>query len=81
MDRLCNECFKTIKMSRRFSRLIREYERIYRGILSWIKIVVKIMCVRGIWYTGHQYCAENQYHQGLKVLKSGNYRITPKKPL
>jgi transposase-like protein len=56
-------------------------ERTYRGTLSWIKNAINIMPVRGIGIRDISVVLQISITKALKVLKSGNYQIHPKKTI
>ncbi|MHB9294241.1 putative IS1 family transposase ISPa14 [Hollandina sp. SP2] len=60
-------------------QFISEQERTYRGTLSWINHVIKIMLVRGIGIGDISTVLQISITKGLNVLKSGKYQIKPKK--
>jgi transposase-like protein len=68
---LCKDCGR---------QFISDHERAYKGTLSWVKNMIKIMLVRGIGIRDIGVILEVSIGTVLKVLKSTKYKIRPKKP-
>jgi transposase-like protein len=59
-------------------QFIGDYQMTYRGCLSWVVAMVKIMLVRGIGIRDISTVLGVSITKVLKVLKSTKYRIKPK---
>jgi IS1 family transposase/transposase-like protein len=58
-------------------QFIGDYEKTYRGSLSWITGLIKIMLVRGIGIRDISAVLKISITKVLKTLKSGKYKIKP----
>jgi transposase-like protein len=54
---LCKECGR---------QFISDHERAYKGTLSWVKNMIKIMFGRRSRHTGHRDNTPNKHNHGLK---------------
>jgi transposase-like protein len=66
---LCKECGR---------QFISDPERAYKGTLSWVKNMIKIMPVRGVGIRDIGIILQISITTVLKVLKSTKYKIKPK---